>query len=45
MKNTRELYWTVFAEFCFHALVCKGRYDTRQMMLYISKEMILRGEY
>jgi len=51
MKTTRELYWDVFLDFCVHSLFCRGRfttrrrYDTCQMMLFISKEMILRGEY
>lgn len=45
MKTTRDLYWTVFCDFCFHSLVCRGKFDTRQMMYYIAKEMILRGEY
>lgn len=45
MYNTYEIYDIVFTQFVFHSLVCRGRFDTRQMMLYIAKEMIIRGEY
>lgn len=45
MKTNRDLYWKVFCEFCIHTLVCRGKFDTRQTMLFIAKEMIIRGEY